>query len=727
MQSRIEYSRWTFPADRIKAGNLYLVASLTNSGLEANTLNVTVECDDKSILDFVRNTPLHYYPKSEKAIIFYIQDIQRVAPRLYSLSATSAIGRLITGKHYGGVYTGQTVAEVIPDICRDVPCTVKTMLGAIKLYGWLPIAPPRDNFAQVLFAIGAAVKGDLEGALRVEGLWDGISGGVPSSRMYTDASVGYGARVSKVLLTEHQYTPGLEEKTLFEGTAQQGDIITFDEPMHSLSATGFSILESGANYAKLSTGSGALTGKAYIHNTRELSRAINPGAAENVKTIKDATLVGLLNSNVVADRLANYYKWRETIQAPIVYDGEKPGDRLSMYHPFDRTLVTACLESADINLSNTLKAETKSIVGYAPIQMESTSYTDERVLLTSNGSFTVPPGVTRLTVVMISGGQGGASGCNGKPGKQGGTHSVNEPAWGNQPAMYGLYIGWGWGGEGGAAGNGGQGGRVVQVSMDVTPGQVIPYTIGTGGSGGSGGADTSRTGANGGDTSFGPHNTSKGSPIAVGFLDPVTGQYYGRPGNKGYAGGRGSGTALPEDNRYNQSGIQRFSAPSGGLSGPQSTQLEEVGGHGVWYGGAGYSPGGGAAYGVSGPSSTARGRAYTTGYGDTLHVYATAPAGAPGASPGAGSSGSSPGAGGNGGHGGGGGGGEGRATAYNDSGYTCNHASSQAAGGRGSNGGRGANGCVIVYYSVPKPVRGGMLRDKQGRTMLDKLGRKIIV
>ncbi len=74
--------------------------------------------------------------------------------------------------------------------------------------------------------------------------------------------------------------------------------------------------------------------------------------------------------------------------------------------------------------------------------------------------------------------------------------------------------------------------------------------------------------------------------------------------------------------------------------------------------------------------------------------------GGTGASPGAGSSGSHPGAGGNG----------------------C-----QSSDGRGSNGGRGANGSIIVYYSVPKPVRGGMLRDKQGRTMLDKLGRKIIV
>ena len=78
--------------------------------------------------------------------------------------------------------------------------------------------------------------------------------------MYQGPSVKYGSEVTRVIVTEHQYVEGGDEKKLFEGTAQQGDIITFDGPMYGLKVSGFSILEHGANYAKVSAGSGTLTG-----------------------------------------------------------------------------------------------------------------------------------------------------------------------------------------------------------------------------------------------------------------------------------------------------------------------------------------------------------------------------------------------------------------------------------------------------------------------------------
>ena len=127
---------------------------LMSDSLEANTFSATVECSDKAILNFERNTPLTYFNRGVQRGIFYVQSVTREGPTIYTISATSAIGLLIEGLHYGGIYTGQTVTEVLPSICGTVPYVVKTNLRDIALYGWLPIAFPRDNLAQVLFTIG---------------------------------------------------------------------------------------------------------------------------------------------------------------------------------------------------------------------------------------------------------------------------------------------------------------------------------------------------------------------------------------------------------------------------------------------------------------------------------------------------------------------------------------------------------------------------------------------
>ena len=200
--------------------------------------------------------------------------------------------------------------------------------------------------------------------------------------MYFEGSVETEKPISAVTVTEHQYVAGTDEKELFSGTSQQGDIITFSEPMHSLTATGFTILESGANYAKISSGSGTLKGKTYIHNTRLVTQTVTENAAENVKSVTDATLVSLVNSSAVAKRLADYYKCRETITNGIVSGQEKPGHVVSVYHPYDKQMVSACIVSLDTTMSSTLKSEMSALVGFLPPQPESSEYFDERVLLT---------------------------------------------------------------------------------------------------------------------------------------------------------------------------------------------------------------------------------------------------------------------------------------------------------------------------------------------------------
>lgn len=742
--------------DDIKKGNCYLVGTLLGDSLSINTLEFDVESDDSTLTQFKRNDPVIYEHNGKQIGIFYVQNIERIGATTYSFSAVSALGILAEGKHYGGIYTGQTVAEILPGICGTVPYEIKTNLTEIKLYGWLPIASPRDNLAQVLFSIGAVIKTDLGGVLRIESLWDGISGELTQNQMYEGPSVKYDSAVTQVVVTEHQYVEGGEETKLFEGTAQQGDIITFNSPMYELVADGFSILESGANYAKVSGGSGTLKGRAYIHNTREVVRDVSEAAEPNIKTVKDATLVSLVNSTAVAERLANYFQWTETIQAPIVYQGEVPGNRVATWHPYDKTGVTACLESADINLSNTLKADETLLVGFVPPKPE-TGYITERVVLTGSGTWKKPAGVTRIEYVLIGPGQGGRAGKKGEPGSAT-TLSFSYSLLGINTRYSGKHPGEG--GKGGEGGAPGHGGKIYRGEMDLSVIDELEYSCGPGGTGAT--YDESNPEAEGNEgsaTTLGDISSDLGSSSEFGYTDIITGEVYATTGLQGIAGGDGAGTTA--ENRENSSNDGFYFTPSAGVTdedgtfwagGTTKTQgnteppkldgdgdsASFTGSLGDGYAGAqvSYALGSGAAAGAAGQNGTALGR-FTVSRNSsktTITARAYATNGLKGADAAIVPKKALNGNGGRGGYGGGGGSSIGIAGTYSGSDGSpvgsYNLSSTTADPGEGglpSQGGEGGDGLIILYYSVPKETQNGPIMDRTGRFILDKLGRRFVV
>lgn len=700
MKNKIVYDGRTFEATDIKSGQIHLASSLPSMKLEPNTIIVVVKSGE-DLTKFTRNTPMYYYHRDRLVCISYIQTVDRIGPNKYKFYGTSAIGRLIEQPHAGGIYTGQTAAEVITDICGPVPFEIKNVLKKIKLYGWLPYANPpkrsaRDNLVQVLFAIGAAIRTDLDGVLRIEGLWDGISGTVGRDKMYTGANTEYDGVVTQVIVTEHQYVPWTEEKQLFEGTAQAGDVITFDEPMHDLVAQGFTIQASGANWARVSAGSGTLTGKTYIHNTRQVSKAVQEANTPNVKTVEDATLVSLANSTAVANRLADYYRCRERVDSAVVYQGETPGDRLATYHPFDKTGVAACLESADITLSNTLKAQEKLLVGYVPPQMGDVQYFDYSEEITVNTNWDVPEGVTEITVVCIGGGQGGQKGGDGEKGEKG----TDAYTTGNLSKPSGLVQGKpGNPGAGGTKGSGGSGGKVYVSNVDVTGVASLSIVIGAGGAanGGAGGAST----VTAGDTTY---SSDSGSSSSNGYTDIITGKTYATPGLPGdHDGGKGG---------KGVSGTSGSGEPGESVAGYAGGAGNRLAYHQYSVAYTLPAGGGGAAYGNVGSAAD---KYCIGGNGANAVQNKSAP--------------TLPGCGGHGGNGGGGGGGGGAGYIYG--GLPENRITAYGViggeGGLGSTGTVGAPGIVLLFYRKPQRNPAGQLVDKHNRMVLDRLGRRIIM
>lgn len=742
----ITYGKYTFSDDCISSGGYNKEKTLDRSDLSIDTLTATIRCNDPSILDFTVDTPVIYRFSSGQSGTYYLRSIEWMGPSLYKLNAASPMIRLASIRHVGGIYTGQTVDEVVRDICGGIPVLVKTVLADIKLYGWLPlVTDARSNLSQVLFAIGAYLGVDRNGVLRVEPLWDGCIGWIGADRMYQGGQVKRGSNpISQVTVTEHQYVAGTEEKQLFDGTTQQGDIITFDEPMHDLSATGFAILESGANYAKLSAGTGTLTGKAYIHNTRQITERVAERAIENVKSITDKTLVSLVNSRSVARQLAEYYLCTDIISNPIVVNQERSGHVVAVYHPYKQEMVKACIQSMEVEMSSFLKSGTEVLVGFLPPQPEKTEYFNTREVLTGSGTWTKPEGVQTVSYVLISGGQGGK--C-GRPGEAGGaaeafSYSVTSPLSG---AVTGRETGYRYGpaGKGGAGGEPGKGGRILQGSIDVSALSTITYKCGVGGLGAVYDANNlDAEGSLGGDTTFGDLSTASGVTSDSGYTDVTTGQSYATAGKDGLPGGDSAGKV--DGQSVTADNVQEFTpAPSitdwngnvwtGGETPTDGTTSEGVpkikislSAAGYLYAAVSYALGSGAAAGANGSPGTEKGtvsvsstraRAYSVpGVAGASAALVPAKAGLT--------------IGGDGGYGGGGGSPCGLAAGGMDgttSGDIAGEAAEPGPGGAGAQGGQGGDGIIILYYSVVKTTGVRAAADSDFKWRLDKYGRRCIV
>ena len=700
MRNELTYRGRAYDDDALQLPSMAVDTSLNGRVLDVDTMQVTIQQPKSAGAfnpDVDQSLPVPFLRGGSQQSLWYASSVTHVGEAFYLLGLTSSLGRLLQMEHRGGVYSGETAETLIDDICGPVPHYVDPAFQSIRLYGHLPYLSPsgqngaqkgsaKDNLLQVLFAINATVRDDAQGVLRVENLSTGVSSILDADRIFRATTrIRHETPVTSVTVLEHQYIPGGTLTTLFEGTASAGQVIVFDEPMSNLTATGFSITESNANYAVLSAGSGTLTGQAYIHTTREITKAVTAATLPNPVRIEGATLVSLTNSAEVVNHMAEYYKLRVWIECEASIQYEDAGDVISVWDALSKTMRQACIEQiSPLRASNIMRGTISALVGYLPWQV--VPFDDVRQILTGSGTFVVPAGVTQITVVLIGAGNGGDGGASGTAGG-----SVSG-SWyfrtGNTISAQA-----GPGGKGGKAGSSGSPGKILRIELTVSPGQSFSYSCGAAGVGGA----IASAGSVGGETTFGAHSSATGAVSPSGYTDPVTGDVYARPGVDGVDGGDGG----------NGGG---YSA-SEGLPGNNGTTVGANtggnGGTGAWtrYGPSrnptGYQSQGGG--GGGGASAAAAG-----GNGSSTHNMSNPMVGASG---GNGASGQNRAAktvfgdGGDGGDGGGGGGGAGSFFYHNtndeDDRITYRYSAAGGAGGTGARGGNGAAGCGIAYYRRP--------------------------
>ncbi len=724
--NEIIYRKNSITDKDIVTGNCFLSHAMTGETLASDTLdfrvwsdtglgrvdadfitkdNKTITTKDDKVFrcfvqedytKFVPGSSLEYKRDGKLVSKFFLRDVKRAGKYMYDFSCVSAIGILGDTMHYGGIYTGQTVAEVAAEILEGLPYEIDPIVGDIKLYGWLPIDTKRNNLQQITIATAIAVRTKPDGTLLLTALSNDIKGTVGAGRMAIGGNVAVDTPYSAVQVSEHYYQEIAEEIVLFSESSVKTEFLKFNEPVHDLTVTGGTLIESGANYAIVKcNGFTEVKAKKYLHTTRTVTIGTVEGLpSDKIYSVNDATLITSLNSSGVAQKLYEAYTKPATIQADIFFGNEKAGDVVGVVNPHTEETESAFLKKQDINISNQLLANSDFVVDFTPSGAV-TGYKN-RVLITEGDEWTVPEGVTEIRAVLIGGGDGGHGGENGEQGERGGkvANIGREFKESDTVQFFGQ-----WNGNGGVGGKGGEPGNPGKVldtgAITVTPGETTSLSIGPGGVGG----EAEQPGTTGGNTTFRGLSSANGQVMPLGYVDILTGNRFASKMFPGVSGQDGAGkNNLDLQNvggsiraYINQEGWSGQTLYSGYLGSKppgygwycwrwgSSTYAYSIGGHG-----------GGGAYGNVGGEDG--GSADDTEPNQTINGGD----GGKGSDGGPSKNGTAYGDGGYGGHGGGGGGGGGAAANYYYTGQEW--PGSGGPGGKGGQGGNGRQGCIIIYY-----------------------------
>lgn len=675
------------------------------------------------LMELPYGTPVWWYVGGSFYAKGYLKSRDRVQKNGFRLTCVSGVGLLDTTMHVGGIYTGASMATVLQDIIGGAfPFQVNpSQIIPLRVYGRLPYDTRRNNLHRLLFATGVAMTKPI--VTTYDYIFQFLSQTVtdiPASRVAIQGSVNYQLPTNKVEVTEHAYfyDASVATETLFDNTAETAAdnlTVVFDSPVYvsTLATTGtLTISESGVNYAVVS-GQGTLTGKYYTHATNLRVLTNNPNNdPERVRRVENNELVTAINSLNVARRVLSYYQSAKTVKARILTDGEQCGQLVQMTDAFGE-LTQAYMAKMDTLVTSVIGAQCQLIEGFQPGSGGNNFL--HRDIVASNGTWTVPAGVTFVRIALIGGGSGGQGGFNGEKGKNGikGT-SIFDPGVPDYALTYGTYYdvyeylvgvyAYAYGeqeiAQGGDGGVPGAQGKVYVIEHTVTPGEVLTFAIGVGGAGGAknGGAGAAGTATSVSSTSIGNASSEDGL-ASQGYFDPLNGDVLATPGNAGIRGGNGGRTdTISLYGNDGGSGLKgddcgEFKGGAGGagyISGSLNDRPEIGSGGG----------GGGAAYGANGGVGGAAiyVPAHTEGeyfYGASL-TTGSGGAGAnalPPAKPTYGCAGA-------GGNGGGGGGniGGGRMVGLDWTPSSSLNLGSGGAPGQGSVGGAGGDGVALIYW-----------------------------
>lgn len=303
----------TFEADEFRSASITNEMDESAIELPVSTFNWVLDSKKNADYLFQLRQPVEVYNSGSLLGVYYIDDSSRTSGRIYRISCKDALGVLSDAAFAGGAYlSGVSAKALLAKLAAPFAVEFAEELADATLKGVLLPGTNREAIQQVLFAWGACLATDGGSTLRVFPL-PSSPAEIPKGRTFSDTAVKTDSVVTEVQVVAHTYTEN------DGGTIDIG----------------------GAKYADA--------------QTRYTVKNPNVTASDraNVKKIENATLVSPDIGQAAAQRAYVHYMKRATVSARVVYAGEKLGDRVKIYTPWD-TRVEGNIRKMEVKLSNTV-------------------------------------------------------------------------------------------------------------------------------------------------------------------------------------------------------------------------------------------------------------------------------------------------------------------------------------------------------------------------------------
>lgn len=363
--TRIDYGIYRdFLDNELLERNCLQEINSISESISINTLNFTVRTTSNIPFDLQKKQKLTLYFNGELLGNFYLKNGARKNKTDYHMDSHDAIGVLDGNEFAGGIYTGQTVSDILTQLFEgeDFNYLLDTSFADIPVYGYIPYTTKRNALVYICFSIGAIADTSNYDGIVIYPQPNALSGEFTHDEVFSGVTLEHSDIVTGIRLTVHSYQKSEEAQELYNDNLNGTAEVIFNEPYHSLVITGGTLGKHGDNFAYI-TGTGGnvtLTGKRYKHLTSSLLKE-NPDIVfnKNIREVTDATLVHSGNAQEVLDRVYEYYQRAENVIGDVLVNDKKLGQEVRIDTDYDGYR-TGIIESYNYSFSpNEIKAEVK--------------------------------------------------------------------------------------------------------------------------------------------------------------------------------------------------------------------------------------------------------------------------------------------------------------------------------------------------------------------------------
>lgn len=377
----------TFEGDNLMSANALEEVDLLSSEISINTLDFSVYSEDDkfNIINpqgFYRLLQQRQKLKATETFVkedkvkdmgtFYLDSWKNEKEKTMKFGAIDLIGVIDKTDFKGGMYKNVTFAHLMQEIfisagLESDEYEIEESLKNILITGHIPICSHRSALQQALFAVGAVADCSRSDKIKIYTVKDSNDNSVieKTNVLHGSKKIEQNELVTGVEVVAHTYAEGEEAEQLVKQELDIGNNkILFNEPVHGLTCTGGTIIESNCNYAIVNCSEETeviIQGYKYRDNLQTYLvevEELNAGQKQNTLKIESAYLVNKKNAKTVAKRVLDYYQKTYKTSLDFLVHNEVLTEDVELEGDFEQKLV-GHITKLDIDLTGGFIASTE--------------------------------------------------------------------------------------------------------------------------------------------------------------------------------------------------------------------------------------------------------------------------------------------------------------------------------------------------------------------------------